>query len=117
MSQSLPPTMKMAELAPLLGISVSHCYELARAGELPVPVERLGERWLIKRADVERYLRGDEPPPVPTPLTLVASERSDYEMAMAAIDRQIADHENDIALLRFQKAQLTAFVTHQRAAS
>jgi predicted DNA-binding transcriptional regulator AlpA len=46
------------ELGGLLGISVSHCYELAARDELPVPVIRLGRRRVVSRRAVEDLLGG-----------------------------------------------------------
>jgi len=49
-------TVTIAEAAKLLGIGRNLCYELARRGELPVPVLRCGRRLLIPKRSLERIL-------------------------------------------------------------
>jgi excisionase family DNA binding protein len=49
-------TMNLEELATSLGIGRSLVYDLARRGELPVPVLKLGRRFVVPRSAVERLL-------------------------------------------------------------
>ena len=51
-------TMTIAELARVLGISRTSCYEYAHRKELPVPVVRIGRRLLVSRVQVIRWLEG-----------------------------------------------------------
>ena len=48
------PTMSLPNAAKILGISRGHCYHLARAGELPVRVLRLGGRMVVPTAELRR---------------------------------------------------------------
>ncbi|MBI4219292.1 MAG: helix-turn-helix domain-containing protein [Chloroflexi bacterium] len=50
--------MTLTELARVLGISRTSCYEYARRKELPVPVVRIGRRLLVSRVQVIRFLEG-----------------------------------------------------------
>lgn len=56
-----PQTYSMDEVAALLGVGRTHCYELARRDELPVAVIRLGRRLVVRRAELDRFLAGPEP--------------------------------------------------------
>ncbi len=61
-----PLAVTVEEAASALSISTRHAYELVRRGELPAM--RLGHRWIIPRAALERLLAeasGDTPPQVP----------------------------------------------------
>ena len=54
------------EVANALGLSLRHTYEMARTGQLPA--RRLGHRWIIPRAALERLLeevQNGEPYKVP----------------------------------------------------
>ena len=48
------PTMSLPNAAKILGISRGHCYQLARAGGLPVRVLRLGGRMVVPTAELRR---------------------------------------------------------------
>jgi len=52
-------TYTIEEVARLLGINRSTCYELARYDRLPVPVIRLGKRMVLGKAALDRLLAGD----------------------------------------------------------
>ncbi len=53
-------TLSIETAARMLGISRNLAYELARRGELPVPVIRLGERrMVVSKANLEKILLGD----------------------------------------------------------
>jgi predicted DNA-binding transcriptional regulator AlpA len=45
--RALPPALTTAQAADLLGVPTAHLWKLARTGESPVPVMRLGRslRW------------------------------------------------------------------------
>ena len=51
-------TMTIPEVAGALGISRGLAYELAKRGELPVPVIRCGRRLLVSREKVNDLLGG-----------------------------------------------------------
>lgn len=57
-------TLTIAETAKLLGIGRNLCYDLAKRGQLPVPVLRCGHRLLIPKRALERVL-SEEPAPTP----------------------------------------------------
>jgi excisionase family DNA binding protein len=63
-SAGQPPerqTMTITELARILGISRTTCYELAQRHELPVRVVRVGRRLLVSKVEVDRFLAGTVP--------------------------------------------------------
>ena len=49
-------TYSIAEVAQLLGIGETLCYEQANRGELPVPVIRVGRRIVVSRRALDRLL-------------------------------------------------------------
>lgn len=52
-------TMTIPEVAKALGISRGTCYSLARRGQLPVPVIKLGpKRMVVSRRALDRLLSG-----------------------------------------------------------
>ncbi len=60
---SSPPTgeretLTIAQLAELLGISRTVCYELAARDELPVPVLRVGRQYRFSRRALQTVLQG-----------------------------------------------------------
>jgi excisionase family DNA binding protein len=55
-------TYTMTEAARRLGISRTMAYDLARRGEFPVRVLQVGERMLVPRTLLERYIGGDPDP-------------------------------------------------------
>ena len=56
-SESL--TVTIPEVAKALGISRGTCYSLARRGQLPVPVIKLGgKRMVVSRRALDRLLAG-----------------------------------------------------------
>ena len=55
-------TVTLPEFARRYGISRSAAYDLAKRGELPVPVITLGKRRVLSRELVERFLAGDVHP-------------------------------------------------------
>ena len=52
-------TLSVPEAARLLGIGKSLAYDLARRGEFPVRVLRLGQRMRVSRVELDRYLAGE----------------------------------------------------------
>ncbi len=50
-------TLTLNELAGRTGISMTTAYELARRNELPVPVIRIGRRYLFSRRAFEAVIR------------------------------------------------------------
>jgi excisionase family DNA binding protein len=56
MDEVAPKTMKISDLAKILGISRPVAYELARRDELPVPVIRLGRRMVVSQQAVDELL-------------------------------------------------------------
>jgi excisionase family DNA binding protein len=53
-----PQTYKPAEVAQLLGISLSGVYNHLRAGT--IPSRRVGSRWLVPRRQFHAWLDGDD---------------------------------------------------------
>jgi excisionase family DNA binding protein len=53
------------DAADALGIGRTSIYDLARRGELPVRVLRLGNQWRVPAAELRRVLGVEEPPSVP----------------------------------------------------
>ncbi|MCK4788852.1 MAG: helix-turn-helix domain-containing protein [Desulfobacteraceae bacterium] len=54
-------TMTIPEVAKALGISRGTAYSLARQGQLPIPVIKLGpKRMVVSRHALERLLSGDD---------------------------------------------------------
>lgn len=51
-------TLTLEELAARMGISRTVAYELARADRLPVPVIRVGRRFLFSRPAYDRLIEG-----------------------------------------------------------
>ena len=47
--------------APILGMGRSKAYALAKRGEFPIRVLRIGGSYRVSRADLLRYLGEDEP--------------------------------------------------------
>lgn len=47
-----PPTVNIPTACPALGISRSHGFDLARRGEFPVRLIRVGNRWRVVTADL-----------------------------------------------------------------
>jgi excisionase family DNA binding protein len=50
------PTVSISQAAKVLGISRAHAYALAKRGELGVRVLRLGSRWVIPTAELQRLV-------------------------------------------------------------
>lgn len=59
----LPVAVDLVTAGRALGCGRTQTYELARSGDLPVPVLRLGNRYRVNRADLLRALgiTEDEP--------------------------------------------------------
>jgi predicted DNA-binding transcriptional regulator AlpA len=51
--------MTIPEVSATLGISRNSGYKLARCGELPVPVIKLGKRLVVSKAAIEKLLQGN----------------------------------------------------------
>ncbi len=58
-------TVSIPECAQALGISLGSAYTRARRDELPVPVIRVGRRYLVPRAALERVLVNGNFEPAP----------------------------------------------------
>jgi excisionase family DNA binding protein len=58
--RELPPTIDLMTAARVLGIGRTKAYELARAGEFPVHVVRIGDLYRVSTADLLRFIRADE---------------------------------------------------------
>lgn len=59
-------TLSVPEAGDVLGLGRNKAYELARQGEFPVRVLKIGSRYRVSRADLERYLGiTDDPDPRP----------------------------------------------------
>lgn len=56
-------TLTVAEAAQVLGISRGAAYRAVRAGD--IPSLRIGERIVVPRAALDRYLQGDTNNPEP----------------------------------------------------
>jgi excisionase family DNA binding protein len=56
----LPPMLRIAQAATLLGISRSHCYRLARAGS--IPAVRLGAAIRIPRQQLVEWIAAQAGP-------------------------------------------------------
>ena len=50
--RALPVTVSIVEAGRPFGLGRDSCYDLARRGEFPVPVLRLGRRWVVTRASL-----------------------------------------------------------------
>jgi len=60
-SKRLPETMPLLEFAGIIGISTTHAYDLARKNELPVPVFKAGQKWIVSRRAVDALLDARHP--------------------------------------------------------
>jgi hypothetical protein len=65
--RALPPVFGLAEAAEPLDLSRSAVYALARTGDLPVPVIRIGARMKVRRCDLLKFL-GVAENAAPTPV-------------------------------------------------
>jgi hypothetical protein len=54
--RALPALFGLADAAPHLDLSRSAVYSLAKAGELPIPVVRVGARIKVRRCDLLAFL-------------------------------------------------------------
>jgi excisionase family DNA binding protein len=61
MIAKLKPFLSVEEAAVLLGEARSTIYRAVKAGTLPLPVVRIGERLRIPRSAVDRLIAGDVP--------------------------------------------------------
>lgn len=52
----------LATAASIFGVSRNHAYEMAAAGEFPVPVLRVGRFYKVPTAPIRRLLQIDDPP-------------------------------------------------------
>ncbi len=52
-------TYTLSEVATMLGISRSTVYQMAGEGRLPFPVLKLSHRYVVSRAQLDRYLNGE----------------------------------------------------------
>jgi predicted DNA-binding transcriptional regulator AlpA len=54
--QAAGPTVSITQAAQVLGISRAHAYALAKRDALGVRVLRLGSRWVVPTAELQRLL-------------------------------------------------------------
>lgn len=54
-----PAVLSLLEAARILRIGRSTAYELAKLGEFPIRVLKIGKQWRVTRADLERFLAGE----------------------------------------------------------
>ncbi len=57
-----PDTLTLYDLARLWGVSYATVYEQARLNKLPVPVFRIGRRYLVSRKAYEEVMRKHHAP-------------------------------------------------------
>ncbi len=57
MTEKMTPTIP--EVAAVLGCSRNSAYSLAKSGELPVKVIKLGKRLVVSKAALEKLLQGN----------------------------------------------------------
>lgn len=57
-----PRTLSVPEAGKILGIGQSKAYELAKRGEFPVRVLKLGKQLRVSISQLEAYLNGEENP-------------------------------------------------------
>jgi molybdopterin-binding protein len=76
------PTLSVAEVSALLHLSVKHVQRLARAGQLPA--QRVGRRWLFRRADIAALL-GQPMAPAVAAGTLDLSARNQLRATVVAV--------------------------------
>jgi excisionase family DNA binding protein len=57
-----PDTLTLYDLARLWGVSYTTVYEQARLNKLPVPVFRVGRRYLVSRKAYEEVMRKHHAP-------------------------------------------------------
>lgn len=62
-----PPAVDLQTAARVLGLGRTKAYELARRGEFPVPVRRIGTSYRVPVAGLLDYLGIPEAAPVPPP--------------------------------------------------
>ncbi len=66
-----PPTMNVPQAGRYFGLTRAKAYQLHAEGSFPVPVLTLGQRYLVRTADLARALGLDpavlltDPPPTP----------------------------------------------------
>ena len=68
---SLPPMLDLLQAARLLGIGRTTAYQLARTGQFPVPVLRIGASYKVPTAPLRALLTN----PSPTPTRRTARSR------------------------------------------
>jgi excisionase family DNA binding protein len=56
--------LSLEETALILGIGRSTIYRAVHDGELPFPVHRIGGRWYVPKAGLQRFLNGEREEPV-----------------------------------------------------
>lgn len=65
--RSGPPTVDLQTAARALDLGRTKAYDLAKRGEFPVPVRRIGASYRVPVAALLDYLGISEAPPVPPP--------------------------------------------------
>ncbi|QKT06075.1 hypothetical protein HUN08_01860 [Gordonia sp. X0973] len=85
---ALPQVVGIEEASRALGWSRLHGYRLNQAGEFPLPVHKVGNRFKIKKSDLLDYL-GLSENPAPTP-TQPASDIDPSKMYSIRGDKLLA---------------------------
>mgnify|MGYP000417315373 CR=1 FL=1 len=67
--RALPPMVKFVQASRVLGMGRSKAFDLLKAGEYPVRVERVGDRLYVPRADLMAFLGLPTAPPQISSLT------------------------------------------------
>ncbi|MGW4958206.1 helix-turn-helix domain-containing protein [Nonomuraea sp. NPDC004186] len=62
----LPPTLDLMTAAQVLGIGRTTAYSLAKRGEFPVHVIRIGDLYRVSTGDLLQLLRGSSSEETPT---------------------------------------------------
>jgi excisionase family DNA binding protein len=71
----LPAVVDLATAGQALGIGRTKAHELARAGELPLPVIRIGSAYRVRRADLLAWLKISDDRPEPTSSTTTTAPK------------------------------------------
>lgn len=50
--------VRIAEVCEVLGMSTEGAYKAIAKGRFPLPVERIGNLWKVRRADLDAFVAG-----------------------------------------------------------
>jgi excisionase family DNA binding protein len=59
-AEDAPSLPLVPTAAQAVGVGTSTAYELARSGEFPVPVFRVGSQWRVRTAELRQFLGLDK---------------------------------------------------------